>query len=191
MRREGVVALVAISSALGCSTLQGAVRARAANESGCPEESIEVEDLGSGGYRTTGCDVTAVYNCIGGGTVRTLCVKEEQTAPAAPKAEPTSTTARVHPPKEVLCDEAFNHVHELSGAWAEWHPDQDVTPVPAREAFISVCHDLTMQQQACLVMPWGRTHRASCVKTLDSLSDADRNRLDALFLVPAGPTTAR
>lgn len=172
--------------------MQGAVRARASNESGCPEESIEVEDLGSGGYRATGCDVSAVYDCVGG-IARSLCVKEEQTtAPAAAaKAEPASTTARIHPPKEVLCDEAFNHVHELSGAWAEWHPDQDVTPVPSREAFIGVCHDLTMQQQACLVMPWGRTHRDSCVKTLDSLSEADRNRLDALFLVPSRSTTSR
>jgi hypothetical protein len=195
MRWTVIVALVAVSGAMACSTMQGAVRARAAKESGCPEESIEVEDLGSGGYRATGCDLTAVYDCAG----TYLCVKQGQTAPAESasngntnaNASPASTTARVHPPKELLCDEAFNHVYELSGAWAEWHPDRAVTPVPLRDVFLGVCHDLSMQQQACLVMPWGRTHRATCVTTLDALSATDRDRLDELFLVPSSPTTAR
>jgi hypothetical protein len=182
---------------MACSTLSDRVRARAANESGCAEDSIEVEDLGSGGYRATGCDVTAVYTCIGGGMASALCVKEEQSRPAAAAAAaasnpaPASTTPKVHAPKELLCDEAFNHVYELSGAWAEWHPDREVTPVPSRDAFLGVCRDLGQQQQACLVMPWGRTHRTSCVQTLDAMSATDRDRLDALFLVPSGTTTQR
>jgi hypothetical protein len=63
MRVAVVAGLLLVPVSMGRASLPGRVRERAANEFHCPEDSIEVEDLGSGGYRATGCDVTATYVC--------------------------------------------------------------------------------------------------------------------------------
>lgn len=195
MRASGAAVFLLVTASMGCSPQVSAVRLRAANEFNCPEESITVEDLGADSYRVTGCEVVATYHCLsyGYGSGHVVCAKEEERA--APSESPEVSAGRqaapVHPPKEVLCSEAFNHVHELASAWLEWHPEREAGPVPSQEEFIGVCHELSMQQQACLVMPWGRTHRASCVKQLDAVDEEKRAQLDGLFLKPAGPAAAR
>jgi hypothetical protein len=50
--------------------------------------------------------------------------------------------------------------------------------------FLSVCHDLSKEQQACLVMPGAREHRDQCAPYFDALAPQYRARLDALFLTP-------
>jgi hypothetical protein len=50
--------------------------------------------------------------------------------------------------------------------------------------FLAVCHDLSKQQQGCLVMPDAKLNRDECAPYFDKLSPRYRARLDALFLAP-------
>jgi hypothetical protein len=108
---------------------------------------------------------------------------------AAPAAESTSDSDPPYPAPSAptdwsTCRHAFQHLPELAQAWAEWHPDRAPKPLPSRMEFLAVCHDLSKEQQACLVMPSGRTNRATCAPYFDALAPAYRERLDGLFLAP-------
>lgn len=79
---------------IGCQPRYGQLPTRAANDLGCPESKLDIEELGAGGVRVRGCDQTVRYVCDPGFS---MCVREgsvekaasaEPTAPAPPKRKP-------------------------------------------------------------------------------------------------------
>jgi hypothetical protein len=127
----------------------------------------------------------AAVSRVEGLVYRTPSAQDE----AAPAAESTSDSDPSYPAPSAptdssACRQAFQHLPELAQAWAEWHPDRAPKPLPSRMEFLAVCHDLSKEQQACLIMPSGRTNRATCAPYFDALAPASRERLDGLFLAP-------
>ncbi len=59
--------LVALFAAVGCigtmSEMQLGARERFSRQYRCPEDRVTVEELGTGGYRTSGCRRSAIYQC--------------------------------------------------------------------------------------------------------------------------------
>ncbi len=45
------------------SEMQLGARERFSRQYRCPEESVRVEELGTGAYRTSGCRRSAIYQC--------------------------------------------------------------------------------------------------------------------------------
>lgn len=186
----------------------GIARVRAANDFGCPKDQVTVTNIGGTSYRAEGCGLSVVYDCTGstvvqisrysGGTTDFVCIPETPVRPPAPTTsgpakdvepspqpdESSASTAGNGGGDGEECRQAFKHVEDLAAAWHEWFPDRDAKPPPSRMEFLSVCHSLSPQQQACLDMPYGRTNRSTCAPLFDMLAPSYRARLDALFLVP-------
>ena len=78
---------------IAAGMMKSAARDRAVVDLNCPEDDIQVEDVGGGAHRTTGCGLTATYVCAAGGTI--VCVREKdpekaKAAPVAAAAKPSS-----------------------------------------------------------------------------------------------------
>ena len=84
------------------------------------------------------------------------------------------------------CGRAYDAIDDLADAYTEWNKDREpLVDKPARPAFLAVCGDLPPDTQACLLLPYGNTHRPDCAEAFDSLPRRERLRLDGLFLKPA------
>jgi hypothetical protein len=182
---------------------------RAANDFGCSKEQITITNIGGTSYRAEGCGQNVVYDCtgsavqsgpgqMGGVTSNYVCV------PETPVRPPESTAS--HPAKDVEqtpqpaesspstagngagdsddCRQAFRQIDDVVAAWHEWFPDREPKPTPSRMEFLSVCHTLSPEQQACLNLPYGRTHHSACGPLFDMLAPSYRARLDGLFFAP-------
>jgi len=84
----GPAVSVLLSFMAGCGGLymRAAATDRAVIDLSCPSDKIEVEDVGGGAYRATGCNRTATYVCSTGDHVTTTCVREGAGEPASPVA---------------------------------------------------------------------------------------------------------
>jgi hypothetical protein len=139
-----------------------------------------------------------VYDCTRSGHFDYVCVPETAVGPSESKASgPAKDEEQTPQPDESspstagngegdgdACRQAFKHIEDLASAWHEWFPDREAKPTPSRTEFLSVCHSLSREQQACLVMPYGRTNRSACAPLFDKLAPSYRARLDGLFFAP-------
>jgi hypothetical protein len=62
--RAVLVVMLAVSTA-ACATggMEDAARARAANDLKCPEDKVNLVEIGGTSYRAKGCGDSAVYDC--------------------------------------------------------------------------------------------------------------------------------
>jgi hypothetical protein len=65
MAQITLLALLLVCACTSTSTV-GGMRARAADEWSCPEDSIGVTNEGQNVFRVSGCGRTALYECSGG-----------------------------------------------------------------------------------------------------------------------------
>jgi hypothetical protein len=196
----GVAGVLCPLVLLGCVTPDAVARTRAASDFHCKEEHVTITELGGTSYRAEGCDHSAVYDCTGskvaiagyggqtsGGTTDYVCIPERGAKSDEDEASSRSDSdeaAEASAQQAEVCRKAFQHVGELTAAWAEWHPDRNGKPPPGRAEFLGVCRSLTPKQQLCLVMPYAKSYRSTCEKTLGSLDVTLSGRLDDLFLAP-------
>ncbi len=196
----GIASLLVLN---GCVTAKDVAKARAASDFECREDQIQISEIGGTSYRATGCDKSQVYDCSGSslganarcgtGATEYVCVPEaakkarpddtasSSSAAADDRVEPSADNAKSSPD---FCAKAFRSIGDLTTAWGEWHPDREAKTPPARDAFLSVCKDLSAKQQMCLLMPYGRQYRSTCTKTLAALAPETETRLNDLFLQP-------
>jgi hypothetical protein len=60
-------ALVCLSAGCAGARPQSVVRARAASDLACPGTRLDVRGVGGASFAATGCGLTALYSCNGGG----------------------------------------------------------------------------------------------------------------------------
>jgi hypothetical protein len=82
------------------------------------------------------------------------------------------------------CHLAFLHIRELVQAWSGWYPERAPKPAPSLSEFLGACRVLSKPQQACLVMPFGKTRRSDCEPYLAGLTQEQREGLDEVLSEP-------
>jgi hypothetical protein len=88
--------VAAVSIVVGCATASGIVQTRAASEFECPEDNVEVENIGGTTFRASGCGQTAVYTCskLASGTAAPFpCVRDDPPRPSVAQPPPASRAA--------------------------------------------------------------------------------------------------
>ena len=82
---------------------------------------------------------------------------------------------------EDQCGVAYRGLETMMTELHNRMPEQPTNPLPPRDGFMEICHDMAPEVQQCLVVAYAVEHQEECERHSANLDPAVRARIDALM----------